>query len=211
MILVVKTGLNLLHIEFYTICTPMKVWVSKKDVLCRKSSKNCGCCASCLCYITQILFLDLTSVLAELTKKEKENECVSHALKLRTAWSLQNYKRFFQLYLGAPKMSGYLIDWFIGRERKAALRIIIKAYVLIATFDFNQMVSLQDLSQRVPFHTHHFNDKLKNSILFPTNQKVIFSFRILIYLSSDVVSILQIHNRRRHLIFIVTFSIIIIV
>merc|ERR1712241_839040 len=39
--------------------------------------------------------LDLTSVLAELTKKEKENDCVSHAPKLRTAWSLQNYKRFF--------------------------------------------------------------------------------------------------------------------
>ena len=144
----------------------MKVWVSKKDVLCRKSSKNCGCCTSCLCYITQILFLDLTSVLAELTKKEKENECVSHALKLRTAWSLQNYKRFFELYLGAPKMSGYLIDWFIGRERKAALRIIIKAYVLIATFDFNQMVSLRELSQRVPFHTHHFNDKLKMQYYF---------------------------------------------
>ena len=73
---------------------------------------------------------DLTSVLAELTAKEKTNECVSHALKLRTAWSLQNYKRFFQLYLDAPKMSGYLIDWFVGRERRAALRIIIKAYVL---------------------------------------------------------------------------------
>ena len=80
-----------------------------------------------------ILLTDLTSVLAELSSKEKQDECVAHALKLRTAWSLQNYKRFFQSYLQAPKMSGYLIDWFVARERKAALRIMLRAYVLIRT------------------------------------------------------------------------------
>jgi len=72
--------------------------------------------------------LDLTSALAALTAKEKEDECISHSIKLRSAWSQGNYQRFFTLYQDAPKMSGYLIDWFIDRERRNALTTIIKAY-----------------------------------------------------------------------------------
>jgi hypothetical protein len=86
--------------------------------------------------------LDLTSALAELTKVEKSDPCIAFVLKLRTAWSLQNFHKFFQLYLQAPKMSGYLIDWFVERVRKAALRIIIKAYVSVVkiqiTFFFSR-------------------------------------------------------------------------
>ena len=66
--------------------------------------------------------------MSELTEKDREDECLQHAQKLRAAWSLSNYHRFFSLYKKAPKMSGYLIDWFIDRERKAALKIMIKAY-----------------------------------------------------------------------------------
>ena len=74
------------------------------------------------------LISDLNSVLSELTKEDREDECLQHAAKLRTAWSLSNYHKFFSLYKKAPKMSGYLIDWFIDRERKSALKIMIKAY-----------------------------------------------------------------------------------
>jgi hypothetical protein len=65
--------------------------------------------------------------MSELTSEEKCDQCISFALKLRTAWSLQNYHKFFRLYQEAPKMSGFLIDWFVQRERKQALRVFIKA------------------------------------------------------------------------------------
>ena len=68
---------------------------------------------------------DLNSVLSELTKEDREDECLHHAEKLRKAWSLSNYLKFFSLYKKVPKMSGYLIDWTIDREQKSALKITI--------------------------------------------------------------------------------------
>ena len=80
------------------------------------------------------LVSDINKALTELTPDEKSDECIAFVLKLRTAWSLGNFKKFFQLYLVAPKMSGFLIDWFVARERKAALRMIIKAYETFLEF-----------------------------------------------------------------------------
>jgi len=73
---------------------------------------------------------DIMSTLAVLTDEEHKDESIAHVVKLRAAWSQGNYVRFFKLYTTAPKMSGYLIDWFIDRERRRALTSIIKAYVV---------------------------------------------------------------------------------
>lgn len=82
---------------------------------------------------------DLQDVLHSLSIEDSEDEVISHALRVRNAWSLKFYHRLFHLYSVAPKMSAFVMDWFIERERSCALMTILKSYVFLhfLTFTFS--------------------------------------------------------------------------
>lgn len=95
-------------------------------------------------YFFLFINTDLTTILKSLTSNDRDDECIAHALKLRSAWSLGNYCKFFSLYSMAPKSAKYLINWFIDRERKFAFKNILRTYVyLILPFSHQILYSLQ--------------------------------------------------------------------
>ncbi|KAI1296547.1 Leukocyte receptor cluster member 8 -like protein [Halotydeus destructor] len=71
---------------------------------------------------------EIQNVLQFLTEEECQHPIVAHALNVRKAWSLKNYFQLFKLFGTSPGMSSYIMDWFICRERKNALKTIIRAY-----------------------------------------------------------------------------------
>ncbi|XP_014284389.1 leukocyte receptor cluster member 8 homolog isoform X5 [Halyomorpha halys] len=94
------------------------------------SSKNRGefVAYRILYYIFTNEFLDLSTLVNSLREEDKADDCISHGLKMAKAWTSGLHSRLFKLYLTAPRMSPYLIDWFLARERLKALKVIIKAY-----------------------------------------------------------------------------------
>lgn len=75
------------------------------------------------------LIPDIMTIMKSLSKQEKSDSVISFALKIRSAWGSGNFHKFFSLYLQAPLMTGYLVEWFVDRERKDYLKCIIKRYV----------------------------------------------------------------------------------
>jgi hypothetical protein len=71
---------------------------------------------------------DLQLLIRKLSKDDLNDEVISFALRVRSAWNLNNYHKLLKLYKTAPKMSANLMDWFVLTQRKQALKAIIKSY-----------------------------------------------------------------------------------
>ncbi|XP_073968479.1 leukocyte receptor cluster member 8 homolog isoform X2 [Rhodnius prolixus] len=89
-----------------------------------------------LYYVFTKEFLDLSSLVSCLSEEDKKDECISHAVSVVKAWLIGSYHKIFKLYQTAPRMSSYLMDLFMLRERTCALKIIVKAYRPSVPIDF---------------------------------------------------------------------------
>lgn len=97
--------------------------------------------------------LEINELLATLSMEEKENGNIAHALDVRKALASRNYHRLFRLYNSAPNMGGYLMDFFVERERVAACCIICKSYVPLLS---PLLKSYPLLSLLFPYPSVHF-------------------------------------------------------
>ena len=68
--------------------------------------------------------------MSEVFERPEVNPAISHAVQLCKAWSTGNYYKFFKLYPHTPDCGKRLVDLFLERERKVALRTLAKACVI---------------------------------------------------------------------------------
>lgn len=92
-------------------------------------------------------------LIAQLTPETKSTEVVRHALDVQAALIANNYHKFFDLYLKAPNMGGYIMDHMLARERMSALIIMTKAYVLHSNALQKRLTFITNLGT-FNFHSH---------------------------------------------------------
>ena len=99
---------------------------------------------------------ELQQTLSRLPCDSYKHPVVDHALKVRRAWSLCNYHKFFHLYKNAPAMSAKVMDWFVDRERKQAMKMIAKSYRPNVPIEFlSEQLAFGNTDDCLKFATQH--------------------------------------------------------
>lgn len=68
--------------------------------------------------------------MSEVLERFEDNPAITHALQLCRTWSTGNYYKFFKLYPHTPDCGRNLVELFLERERKVAMRTLAKACVI---------------------------------------------------------------------------------
>jgi SAC3 family protein LENG8/THP3 len=71
---------------------------------------------------------DLGNMVAALGAEDAAEPAVRHALDVRRAVALGDYRQLGVLAADAPNMGGYLMDHFMPRERALAVQAMCRAY-----------------------------------------------------------------------------------
>ena len=71
---------------------------------------------------------DLFKIMLSLTPEQREDPCISHALKVRVAVADFDYHAFFRLKESCPKHGVFMMDFMVPKVRHWALQRICKAY-----------------------------------------------------------------------------------
>lgn len=103
---------------------------------------------------------ELQLTLSKISCDRMKHPVLDHALKVRRAWSLGDYHRLFSLYKQSPGMSGKLMDWFMERERKQAIKMIMKAYRPNVPLEFvSRLLGFDSIDDCSEFVTKHGQTK----------------------------------------------------
>uniref|UniRef100_A0A7S0M0R8 SAC3/GANP/THP3 conserved domain-containing protein n=1 Tax=Cryptomonas curvata TaxID=233186 RepID=A0A7S0M0R8_9CRYP len=70
---------------------------------------------------------NLTVLYAQLTAADRATADIAFAARVGQALLCSDYATFFRLYEGAPKMAGYIMDFFVDRVRGAALQVYLRS------------------------------------------------------------------------------------
>jgi hypothetical protein len=78
-----------------------------------------------LYYLYANNWLDLSTLMNDLTPEDKANKGVQHALQVVSAYNTNNFHKFFQLYKSSPNMNAYVVDFFIDPVRTNAFKAMV--------------------------------------------------------------------------------------